>query len=183
MKKTKNSEAGWLKNRNLISLRRSKVDGNGIQGFLVGLSDELLALEYVYDFQVDGLMILRRSDVTETRRTGTDEFQEELLKREGIRAGTQRPAPLELDSWKSAVQQLAAHYPLLILERELGPSPEFFIGRVTGTSAAQLEFQTFTGTGRWAKAPERLKYKQITSMQANTRYVNFYQRHFDRDGS
>ena len=89
--------------KSLVSIRRSKVDGYGIQGFLVGLSDELLALEYVYDFQVDGLMVLRRSDVSEAKRTGTDEFQEHLLKLEGIQAGTQQPVPLNLSNWTSAV--------------------------------------------------------------------------------
>ncbi|MEK8034971.1 hypothetical protein AACH06_29500 [Ideonella sp. DXS29W] len=173
----------YLKTKSLVSVRRRDVDDFGIQGFLVGLSDNLVALEYLCDFQLDGLTVLRRSDITEVRRTETDEFQERLLKREGIQAGTQAPMPLQLEGWKSLIQQLSDHYPLMILERELGPSPEFAIGRPIRATATQVEFHTFTGTGRWSTKTERLKYAQITCLQVNTRYLGFYQRHFDRDAA
>lgn len=171
-----------LKSRRLVSIRRRDIDGYGIQGFLVGLSDNLLAVEYVYDFQIDGLMVLRRSDITEVRRTATDEFQERLLKKEGIRPGSQTPVSLELDDWSTLIRQLSEHCPLMILERELGPSPEFAIGRPVRATAAQVEFQSFTGTGKWWPKTERLKYSQLTSLQVNTRYLGFYQRYFERLG-
>lgn len=166
-----------------MSTRRRDVDDHGIQGFLVGLSEDLLAIEYVYDFQIDGLMVLRRSDITEVRRTATDEFQERLLKQEGIRPGSQTPMPLDLDSWGQLIRQLSGHYPLMILERELGPSPEFAIGCPIRATAAQVEFQSFSGTGKWSSKTERLKYSQLTCLQVNTRYLSFYQRHFERNGS
>lgn len=172
-----------LKTRSLISIRRSDVDDYRIQGFLAGLSEDLLAIEYVYDFQIDGIMVLRRSDITEVKRTGTDEFQERLLKKEGIRPGTQEPMQLELGSWKAIIGQISLHYPLLILERELGPSPDFAIGRTLHATAAQVEFQTFTGTGKWSAKTERLKYSQITCLRAISRYLGFYQRHFERGAS
>jgi hypothetical protein len=170
-----------LKAKSLVSVRRRDVDDYGIQGFLVGLSESLMAIEYVYDFQIDGLAVLRRSDITEVKRTETDAFQERLLKHEGTRPGAQVPMPLELEGWKSLIQQLSEHYPLMILERELGPSPEFAIGRPIRATAAQVEFHTFTGIGKWSTKTERLKYAQITCLQVNTRYLGFYQRHCERN--
>jgi len=172
-----------LKTRSLVSIRRRDVDDYGIQGFLVGLSDALLAVEYVYDFQIDGLMVLRRSDITEVRRTATDEFQERLLKKEGIRPGSQTPVSLELDDWSTLIRQLSERCPFMILERELGPSPEFAIGRPVRATAAQVEFQSFSGTGKWWPKTERLKYSQLTCLQVNTRYLGFYQRYFERTGA
>jgi hypothetical protein len=172
-----------LKSRSLVSIRRQDVDDYGIQGFLVGMSDALLAVEYVYDFQIDGIMVLRRSDITEVRRTATDEFQERLLKKEGIRPGSQMPAVPELNGWGALIGQLSEHYPLMILERELGPSPEFAIGRSVRITAAQVEFQSFSGTGKWAPKNERLKFSQLTCLQVNTRYLGFYQRYFERSGT
>jgi hypothetical protein len=172
-----------LKAKSLVSIRRSDVDDYGIQGFLVGLSEDLLAIDYVYDFQIDGIMVLRRSDITEVKRTGTDEFQERLLKKEGIRPGMQESMPLDLGGWKAVIQQISQHFPLLILERELGPSPKFAIGRALRATAAQVEFQSFTGTGKWLAKTERLKYSQITCLQANNRYLGFYQRHFERSAT
>jgi hypothetical protein len=172
-----------LKSKRLVSVRRSYLDDYGIQGFLVGVSDNLMALEYVYDFQIDGLMVLRRSDITDVKRTGTDEFQERLLKREGIRPGSQIPTPLKLDGWKPLIEQLIEHYPLMILERELGPEPEFAIGRPLRATATQVEFQAFSGVGKWHQKTARFKYAQLTCLQVNTRYLGFYQRHFDRNAN
>ncbi len=174
------SLATYLKSRKLVSVKRAGVDGYGIQGFLAGVSDGLLALEYVYDFQIDGLMILRQSDITEINRTKTDEFQESLLKREGILAGSQSPKTLNLETWQSVILQLTEHYPLMTFERELGPSPEFSIGRPIRITQAQVEVKTFTGAGKWSPKPQRIKYAQLTCAQANNRYTNFYQRHFER---
>jgi hypothetical protein len=66
----------------------------------------------------------------------------------------------------------------MILERELGPAPEFSIGTPVKIAEAQVEFRHFSGTGRWSANTERFKYSQITSLQVDTRYANFYQRHF-----
>ena len=170
----------YLKSRKLVSIKRAGVGGYGIQGFLAGASDDLLAIEYVYDFQVDGLMILRQSDITEINRTKTDEFQESLLRHEGILAGHQAPSNLNLDTWQSVILQLSKNYPLMTFERELGPSPEFSIGRPLKITGAQVEVQTFTGTGRWSSKPRRIKYAQLSCVQVNNRYTNFYQRYFDR---
>lgn len=172
-----------LKNRSLVSVQRRAVDGYGIQGFLVGISDLLVALEYVYDFQIDGLMFLRRSEISAIRRTATDEFQESLLDLEGVRAGSQGPIPTELEGWQSLLEQLNGRYPFMILERELGPSPNFSIGRLTKIAQAQVEIQPFSGAGTFSARPRRLKYSQITSIQVNTRYLGFYQRYFARNAA
>lgn len=170
-----------LSTRNLVSITRASIDPNSIQGFVVGLSENLVALEYVYDFQVDGLLVLRRSDITEVRRSKTDEFQQSLLEQEGIVGGAQTPEqPLPLESWQTAITYLSALFPIMILERELGPEPTFSIGRALKTTAAQVEFRPFSGTAKWYTKTERLKYVHLTSLQVNTRYANFYQRHFER---
>ena len=67
------------------------------------------------------------------------------------------------------------------LEQELGPEPAFSIGRAEKATAAQVEFLSFSGTARWHAKVQRLKYSHLTSLQVNTRYANFYQRHFDRN--
>src|SRR5689334_19312005 len=113
------SFAAHLPKRNLISVRRQDVDGYRMQRFLVGLADRRVALVHVDDVELDGLLVLRRSDITEVRRTATDEFQERLLKREGIRPGKQWPTSLALDGWQSVIAQMAECHPFMILEREL----------------------------------------------------------------
>jgi hypothetical protein len=169
-----------LKKRQLVSVVRQGVDGYGVQGFVVGVSDTLLALEYVYDFQIDGILILRRSDITDVKRTATDKFQEKLMAAVGLRAGSQEPQEFDLDGWPALIKQLSNHYPFMIVERELGPSPQLVIGRPLKLMKTQIEFRSFSGTGKWSLKARRIKYSQITSLQVNTRYVNFYQQYLQR---
>lgn len=174
------SLSSCLRRRSLVCVRRNNVDDKCIQGYLVGLSDELLALEHVYDFQVDGLMVLRRADITKVERTATDQFHESLLKTEGVRPKTGLRSPLELDTWMSLLAQFSRDHEYIILQRELGPSPEFAIGRAIRATAAQVELQTFSGDGRWYPKTERWRYSQLTCVQVDNRYLSFYKRHFER---
>ncbi len=68
-----------MTDRKLVSIRRDAIDSNSIQGFVLAASDELLLIQYVYDFNLDGLMVLRLSDVTEIKSGATDKFQKQLL--------------------------------------------------------------------------------------------------------
>ena len=68
----------------LVSIERENIDGNKIQGFLLGESDEYVLISYVYDFHLDGLMVLRKMDISLVETTKTDKLQTLLLKDEGI---------------------------------------------------------------------------------------------------
>ena len=69
--------------RNLISIRRGNIDGHKIQGFLLDYSEELILINYVYDFILDGLMVLRRSDISEIKTDKTALLQTQILKEIG----------------------------------------------------------------------------------------------------
>jgi len=165
----------------MVSIHRKGIDANKIQGFVLASSEELVVLQYVYDFNLDGLMVLSRSDISEIRETKTDKFQARLLKHEGLLENVPFARPFEVQSWRSIVKQLSRNYPLLILECERGSEPAFVIGRLLKTTSAAAYVQHFTGIGRWLEEPVRVAYKDITSLQVGSNYLNVYQRHFERN--
>jgi hypothetical protein len=140
----------------------------------------LVALQYVYDFNLDGLMVLSRSDITQIRSNATDKFQRKLLAKEGLLKEVPFETAFDLQDWRSIIRQFSKAYPLIILECERGDEPEFVIGRVEKTTSVAAYVRCFTGAGRWLDEPVRVKYSDITSCQVDTNYLNFYQRHFDR---
>ena len=168
--------------RNLVSIYRSAIDDNAIQGFVLGDSRELVVLQYVYDFNLDGLMVLRTADITDVRCTATDKFQKQLLSQEGLSHNVPFALTLDLSGWRAVISQLAKEYALMILECEEGKKREFVIGRVVKTTAREVHIQHFSGTAAWAERPTTLKFSDITSCQVNTNYSNVYQRHFERHG-
>ena len=169
------------KKRDLVSVRRSKIDDNSIQGFVLAASDELVVLQYVYDFNLDGLMVLRASDITEVRCSATDKFQKGLLLQEGLEERVPFGATFDLRNWQSVISQFAKEYVLMILECEEGDEKGFVIGRVLKTTKTTVQLRHFSGAANWAENPETLKFRNITCCQVDTNYVNVYQRHFARN--
>jgi hypothetical protein len=164
----------------LISILRNEIDSNSIQGFILASSDQLVVLQYVYDFNLDGLMVLSRSEITEIRSTATDKFQRKLLAKEGVLKNIPFETTFDLQDWRSIIKQFAKAYPLIIFECERGEDPELIIGRVEKTTSVAAYVRYFTGTGRWLDEPVRVKYSDITSCQVGTNYLEFYERYFDR---
>jgi hypothetical protein len=168
------------KQQDLVSIRRSKIDANFIQAFVLDSSDELVALQYVYDFNLDGLMFLRVEDITEIRSSVTDKFQKVLLEEEGLLQRVPFEANFELCNWNSLISQLSKEHELMILERERLAESDLFIGGILKVAKTDVHGRYFSGAANWAKEPEKLKLKDITSCQVGTNYINVYQRHFKR---
>jgi hypothetical protein len=166
--------------RSLVSLRRSAIDDSAIQCFVLGASDQLVLLQYVYDFHLDGMMVLRVGDVSDVTRSKTDEFQERLLAAEGLLTQVPFDYALDLSNWRHAITELSGIHPLLQLECELLDDPDFVIGRTLAFDEEQVTLQYFTGVANWLEEPISVRYDDLTSCQVNNNYMNVYQRHFKR---
>ncbi|NHZ40521.1 hypothetical protein [Massilia aquatica] len=164
----------------LIALSRSGIDHHSIEGFVLGLSDELLLLQYVSDFHLDGLMVLRIADITDVRCSATCTFQRELLEHEGLLQQVPFDIGLDLRNWNTVLAQLSTMYPLMILECENLDDPDFLIGRIDEFTPMAVAMQWFSGTARWDDELAILAFDDITCCQAGTNYIAFYQRYFER---
>lgn len=171
---------GFQHQRALVSVRRATIDDFKIQGFVLGVSDDLFLLQYVYDFNLDGLMIMRTQDISEVTRSKTDEFQEGLLEAEELLSRVPFEFRIDLSSWPAAIAGMCEHFPLLIVERERLEEPDMAIGRVLEIGTNELRLKYFTGAANWLDDPDTLRYSDITCCQAGTNYINVYQRYFER---
>jgi hypothetical protein len=163
-----------------VSIRRKRIDTRAIDAFVLGVSDQLVALQYKYDFHLDGLMILRISDITEVYSNATDRFQQDLMQTEGMLDAIPFGAPLNLQSWETIIEQLSAFSELLIVESEKPKSEDFILGHFLGIVQQTAFFKFLTGTGRWLDEPAAIRLKDITCCQVETNYVNFYQKYLDQ---
>lgn len=166
--------------RKLVSIRRDGLDANSIQAFVLDCSAQLVALQYIYDFKLDGLLFLRVEDITEVRSSVTDIFQNALLEQEGLLGRVPFGTKFRLSNWKSLISQLADEHAFMILEREAEPDSSLFIGTVQKVTDREVHGRHFTGVARWIKSLKKLKLNEITSCQVETNYIQVYQRHFER---
>ncbi|WP_155403926.1 hypothetical protein [Variovorax paradoxus] len=167
--------------RDLVSIYREGIDDHSIQGFVLASSRKLVVLQYVYDFHLDGLMVLRVDDISEVEVSATSVFQKELLVQEGLEDKVPFESRFELQNWRTLISQLVKEHPLMILEREAGEEKDFAIGRVEAITTTGVRFKHFSGAATWADSTVELKYENITCCQVGSNYVNFYQRHFERN--
>lgn len=173
----------FVRDRKLVSIRRDGIDPNSIQGFILACSDELLLIQYVYDFRLDGLMVLRRADVTDIRSTATGEFQKGLLIAEQLLQQVPFASDFDLRDWRSILTQFSRQYKLVLLEDERPEVGLLLIGEIEKITRSSVCLRYFSGAGNWDDKPTKLAFNCITSCQVDTNYLNVYQRHFERNKS
>lgn len=167
--------------RALVSIRRDGIDDQSIQGFVVAFSGTLLLLQYIYDFHLDGRLLLRAADITAIKATATDEFQKELLVEEGDFDKIDFSCNPPISSYDVFLRSLPQNE-IVILEDEAADDPVFIIGTLISVDERQVSVRYFTGAANWKKEASIIEIDRITSCQTDTNYINFYARHFSRTG-
>lgn len=165
--------------RSLVSIFRDQIDGQSIEGYVLAVSDELMVLQYVNDFRLDGIKVLRVADISDAESSETTEFQQELLIGEGLEQQVQFDAKFNAASWASILAQFASTYPIMIIECENSDENSFVIGRVVAVHEDRVEMLGFAGNGSWDEEAVVLSFEDLTSCQVGSNYLNVYQRYFE----
>ena len=155
------------------------LDEQSIQGFILDCSLALLLIQYVYDFHLDGFMLLRRQDITELKAGDTDRFQRKLLLAEGVLEHVDYSFRAPIQSYDAFLASRASD-DIVIVEDEVSDPDRFLIGPVDHVHDGIATIRHFTGVARLVEPPEVIATDQITSCQTRTNYTRFYQRHFER---
>ena len=169
----------YLKNQSLVSVYRDGLDSNRIQGFILGYSEDLIFLHYVYDFRLDGLMVLRRSEISEIELSKTDKFQKELLIKEGVFSKVDFSLKYPLTSWHDFIKYASSKHRYFVFEEELLEEPSFVIGKVESINSEKLHVKYFTGIARWEDELSVVDLSELTSCQISNNYLNVYERYFE----
>jgi len=171
--------------KSLVSICRDEIDANRIQGFILEYSKELILIQYVYDFNLDGLMVLRRSDITDIYSDKTDIFQTQILKEEGIYSKVAFKGKYNLTDWKSVFTNIGSKHRFVIAEDEIPEdidAPSFILGEVVKIGSKSVTLHGFTGIARWHKKHTKIGYKNISSFQVGNNYAKTYERYFEKEG-
>jgi hypothetical protein len=166
--------------KNLISIERKDIDQNNIQAFILSASSNLVLIQYLYDFKIDGIMVLRMSDISDINCSNTDKFQLQLLKDEKIYDQINLQYNCDLKNWKTAISDLRRDYDYFILEDENKDDPIFLIGKIEKMTSRSVHLNYFSGAGNWYKKLSVIKYNDLTACQVDTNYINVYKRYFER---
>lgn len=170
---------GHFEKRNFLSVHRERAEENTIDGYLIGLSDELALLHELNDFRPNGLRLVRCCDITGITREGTHTFHGRLLQEQGVFDQVDFDHSFPADSLPAFLAAIPERE-ILIIENELAEEPDFFIGRIAELADTYLHGDYFNGEGEWDDEATEIDYEDITSVQIRSGYINLYARHFEQ---
>ena len=167
------------KSKILVSIERKNIDDRTIRGFILKYSTELVLIQYVYDFHLDGLMVLRIFDITEIKSDKTDIFQTQLLKDERLYSKINFSKRYKIENWYSVLSTIGRKYDLIIIEDEnIKCCPIFIIGKLHKITKESVFILGFSGVASWDDELSEIYYEDITSFQVD--YANVYKRFFKK---
>jgi len=167
--------------RTLVSIKRDAIDEHQIQGFLLAFSKKLLLIQFVYDFHLDGLMVLRRSDISRIKSTKTDIFHTQMLKEEGLFSQVNFTKEYDVKNWAAVFSTIGKESAFIIIEDENTDHPIFLIGEQQNIGKKSVSVLGFNGVANWDDEVSEMKYKDINSFQAGNNYTNTYKNYFKRN--
>ena len=168
-------------NRALVSIYREHINDTPIQGFILAHSKKLILLQYVYDFNLDGIMILQRSDVTNIESDESGIFQTQLLKDEGLYAKVDFSKTYDVKNWETVLSTIGSSYQFITLENENPDDYAFMIGKITKLGRKKVFVHEFTCTGTWNEKVSKMSYKNISFFRAGNNYAKVYERYFEEN--
>lgn len=157
--------------RHKIVITRDKIDTAPLYGIPLMLEENILLIQYLYDYQLDGYMILRIKDITSVRSDERERFSEYILQQEGLYDKIQKPMLTTLRSWRAIFEELKESEKNILLEFEDIEEGEIFIGRIIEVNRDSLEMLCFDAMGRWDNDTTVIAYKDITTVKLDDRYT------------
>ena len=168
----------------MISLTRSRPNEPRLDGYLLGLSDDLGLLHVFTGFEPDGYNVFRVADVDAVRCCPYEQWWDHMLQCEQRLAGLALPHRIDLASMRTAISTIVAHYDQIIVECE---DPEeddedFYIGVVLKVGATSLRFRHYDGLGYWDEETSTIPLEEITKVQFDNSYIRIFSK-YTREGT
>jgi hypothetical protein len=154
----------------LVEVVRSGLDNRASQGFVVGVSVELLLLHSFSDrLDLDGYTAFRIRDISELRR----DFPRKGFYLKALELKRIRPVPtagIDIGSVQGLLKSIERKYPLVVIYRERTAPGECEIGRIRLTSRSTYALRWISPTATWEDSDLTYKYADITRVDFDGEY-------------
>lgn len=168
MKKRLKGLSEAFTNGRLVRVNRKRIDEHELNGYVVGLSDDLLLMHEVdgSTLLLNGYETVRLKDVQSFREDAS--FVASYLPRRNIRPVV--PKEIDLTGWPSLIASVARQNSLFMIETEEAEPGVGFIGRIEKLTTRILRLKKVDPKGIWITS-EDFKMKDITKVSFADGYI------------
>lgn len=165
--------------KDFVKIKRTVTDGSAdISGFILQMSKDFLLIQKEEEFYLNGYGIIRKDHFDVIRCNKFDKAFKRILKSEGIFDSDYGISKkIRLRDWRTIFEDLATHDYHVIVECEDLEDPLFLIGPIKKINKDSVQIQYYSPTGLLDKKPTTVKYKDITLVKFDDRYINVFKKY------
>lgn len=175
----------YLHKPQMLYLESCAIDQPAMNGFLVGLSEDLGVMHFFNDFVPYGYEIFHLSDIESITSNQHERFWSYMLHSEGLLGGLDLPLSLDLKSVRSAIESVQQQFSWLIAEIE-NPGGElgFHIGQLNSIDEnGKVRMRCFDNLGVWGYSLCEFPLEDVFLIQFETPYIKAFRKYLSEGPS
>lgn len=144
-----------------------------LNGYLLGLSEQLGLMQCFHDFMPDGYTVFRLSDCTSIRSNEHERHWDRMLAGERLLDGLHQDLHVDLKSILTVIETISHQFEMMTIEVETTDGDyEFHIGLAISWDAHLVQFDGFDALGQWESESSMIVSDEIAFIQFDTPYIN-----------
>ena len=152
------------------------------EGYIFDQNDKLILMCDHNDFFYDGIIVLRKKDISEIKHSDNEKFLDKINIAEKTKELDYKKfenLKFKLDSWEAMFSNLKHLDKPLIAECKYDDDDRFIIGPVDSIDKKKVKIKYFNSTGEFDLKPSSVRFKDITFLRVDSPYANTFYRHVD----
>jgi hypothetical protein len=169
--------------KDFVKVYRTVTDGEAnISGFLLQMTKDFLLIQKEEEFSLNGYGIFRKDHFDSLRCNKFDKTLKRILKAEGILdSDFGIDKKINLRNWNAIFKDLKEFYQHVIVECEDLEDSLFVIGPIRRVNKDSVSIQYYDPTGLLDKKVTTVKYKDITLVKFDDRYINVFKKYLRKN--
>ena len=147
------------------------------EGYIFEQNKKFIIMNDMYDFTYDGLVIVKKSDISEIKHTKNEKFFTKILAKENIKKSiinTWEQRKISLQNIETIFTQIQSLQIPVILECQYGNDDRFIIGPIEKIGTKKVKVKYFNAQGEYDFKPVSAEYKDITVIRFDSPYANIF---------
>jgi hypothetical protein len=169
-----------IKEKNFVKVYIANSEGftlTHFNGLIFDHNDEFILMGEVQDFNYDGFIVARKSDISEIKRTDDEVFYDSIIESEGLKADLIKKSNslnFQLGSFVDMFEQIRTQEKSIIIDRLYETETKFHIGTIQNVEKKKVLVNSINAKGEYDLKPVMSKFKDITFFRMDSPYSNLF---------